>query len=265
MPVLPPPAPLLPLDSVDTVLNFARARLNDSILTIAGNLLADSQPYTFTLLNAAFRHLQEDLANAGCPAFTNEAVLVGLPIVANRDPATQVFISCQYFFDGSSYYSTPISPVLPFDCILPLRVWERQTGTQNQFTQMNPTNDGLPDGPKTNYLSVWEWRQNAIYMPGALISRDLKVRYASYLADIASSGSALVPIIRCADSLANYVAAEFAFSRGSPDAVAAGNSFLAAGQMSMKRIINRDARREQRGNHRRPGYSSGRHRGWGVF
>jgi hypothetical protein len=148
---------------------------------------------------------------------------------------------------------------------MPLRVWERQTGTMQQFSQMNPVNDGLPDGPKTAYLSLWDWRQNAIYMPGSTTSRDLKVRYASYLADIASSGAALVPIIRCADALANYVCAEFAFSRGSPDAVAVGNSFLASGQSSMKRMNNRDARREQRGNHRRPGYSSGRHRGWGIL
>lgn len=262
MPVIPPPATTLPLDAVDTVLNFARARINDSTLTIAGNLLADSQPYTFTLLNAAFRHLQEDLANAGCPAFTNEAVLFNLPVVAFTDPVAQVWMSCQYYFDGSSYYD---SPVLPFDCILPLRLWERQSGTENLFTEVHPVNDGLPDGPKTNWLRMWDWRQNAIYMPGALIQRDLRIRYASYLADIASSGTALVPIIRCADALANYVAAEFAFSRGSPDAVAVGNSFLGMGQQAMKRMINRDARREQRGNHRRRGYSAGRHGGWGIW
>jgi hypothetical protein len=262
VPVIPPPPTALPLDTADTVLNFARAALNDSILSISGNLLADSQPYTFTLLNLGFRMMQEDLADSGAPAFTNEAVLVDLPVVANTDPATQVFMSCQYFFDGSSYFT---SPILPFDFILPLRVWERQTATQQQFTQMNPVNDGLPDGPKTNYLSMWDWRQNAIYMPGALISRDLKVRYACYLPDIASSGSALVPIIRCAIPLSFYVAAAFGMSRGSPDATAAGNNFRAQGKASMSLMNNRDARREQRGNHRRPGYSSGRHRGWGIL
>lgn len=262
MPVIPPPPTALPLDTADTVLNFARARLNDSILSAAGNLLSDSQPYTFILLNAGFRHLQEDLANAGCPAFTNEATLFNLPVVALNDPAVQVWMSCQWFFDGSNYYD---SPVLPFDCILPLRLWERQSGTQNQFTPVLPANDGLPDNVKTNYLSLWDWRQNAIYFPGALIQRDLRVRYASYLPDIAAAGTSLVPIIRCADALSLYTAAEFAFSRGAAEANAVGNSFLAAGKESMKRMINRDARREQRGNHRRQGYSAGRHRGWGVL
>jgi hypothetical protein len=262
VPVLPPPATALPLDTVDTVLNLARARINDAQLSISGNVLADSQPYTFTMLNGAFRHLQEDLANAGNPAFINEAVLEDLPVVAWTDPCVQVYMSCQYFFDGSSYYDTP---VLPFDCIMPLRIWERQSGTMAQFTEVKPANDGLPDNVKTNYLGLWEWRQNAVYFPGALIMRDIRVRYASYLADIQSSGTALVPIIRCADALANYVAAEFAFSRGSPDAVAVGNSFLTMGQQSMRRMNNRDARREQRGNHRRIGYSAGRHSGWGIW
>jgi hypothetical protein len=179
-----------------------------------------------------------------------------------NDPSVQVWMSCQYFFDGTSFYS---SPVLPFDCISPLRLWERQSGTTQEFTPMEQANDGLPDNVKTNYLSLWDWRQNAIYMPGALIQRDLRVRYASYLADIASSGTALVPIIRCADALANYVAAEFSLSRGSADATAIAGSFLAAGRNSIKRMINRDARREQRGNHRRIGYSSGRHSGWGRW
>ncbi len=262
MPVLPPPATALPLDSVDTVLDFARAALNDSILTVAGNLLADSQPYTFTLLNLGFRLMQEDLANAGCPAFTNEAVLFDLPVVALQDPASQVWMSCQWYFDGSSYYT---SPVLPFDCIMPLRLWERQSGTQQQFTQMNPTNDGLPDARKTNYFGVWDWRQNAIYLTGANVLRDMRMRYASYLPDIPASGSALVPVIRCAMALSFYVAAAFAFSRGSPAATTVGNNFRSQGKESLGIMNNRDARREQRGNHRRPGYSSGRHRGWGVW
>jgi len=264
MPVIPPPAGALPLDTADTVLNFARARINDAITGISGNLLSDSQPYTFVLLNAAFRHLQEDLANAGNPAFINEAVILNLPVVALTDPSVQVWMSCQYFFDGSSYYNDPLAPLLPFDCILPLRLWERQSNTQQVFSEMQPVNDGLPDNVKTNYLGLWDWRQNAIYMPGALIQKDLRVRYASYLPDIASDGTALVPIIRCADALANYVAAEFCMSRGAPDAAAQAGSFLTMGQQSMKRMTNRDARREQRGNHRRRGYSNGRHGGWGI-
>jgi hypothetical protein len=265
VPVILPPTATLPLDTVDTVLNFSRARINDAIQGISGNLLADTQPYTFTLLNAAFRHLQEDLANAGNPAFTNETVLFGLPVVALNDPSVQVWMSCQYYFDGVSFYTAPEAPLLPFDCILPLRLWERQSGTQNQFTDMNPVNDGLPDNVKTNWLGLWDWRGNAIYMPGALIERDVRIRYASYLADIASSGTALVPLIRSADALAHYVAAEFCNSRGTAEDAAVGSTFAAKGMAAMKRMTNRDARREQRGNHRRQGYSNGRHSGWGTM
>ena len=263
MPIPPPPG-ALPFDTADMVLDLARARLNDTILSSAGNLLADSQPYTLTLLNGAFRHLQEDMADAGTPALKDEALLLALPVVANIDPAIQVFVNCQYFFDGTSYYT---SPVLPFNCIRPLWMRERQSGTTNIFTPMGIANDYIPERVKTNYLGVWQWRNNAIYMPGALIPRDVRIGIATYLADIAPIGvnpfgKSPVPLIRCADALAHYVCAEFAFARGQAEAVGVGNSFLAQGQAAMKRMKNRDARADQRGNHRRIGYSSGRHCGW---
>jgi hypothetical protein len=40
---------------------------------------------------------------------------------------------------------------------------------------------------------------------------------------------------------------------------------LSQGQQAMKRMQNRDARREQRGQHRKIGYSRGRHAGWGTW
>lgn len=261
MPILPP-ITALPFPTADDVLNLTRARLNDTILSAAGNVFSNDQNYTFTLLNGAFQHLQEDLANAGEPALLQEIVLENCPIVDGTDPALQVFISCQWYFDGVSYFD---APVLPFDCILPLRVQERQSGTQQIFTQVSPTNDGLPDLVKTNYLRCYDWRNNALYMPGANIERDVRIRYASYLPDIPSDGTAPVPLIRCRDALAHYTAAEFAFSRGSPEANAVGNSFLGMGQASMKRMMNRETRRQQRGQHRRIGYSNGRHSGWGYW
>lgn len=265
MPIIPPVTPGIPYDTADTILNLARARLNDTIFSAAGNLLSDSQNYTFTLLNGAFQHLQEDLANAGAAAMTQEVVLEGIPVVGGTDPALQCFLNYQYFFDGVSYFAPPESPVLPQDLILPLRVWERQSGTQQIFTQVSPVNDGLPDLVKTGYLRVFDWRNNCIFMPGANIVKDLRVRYASYLSDIPSSGTAPVPILRCRDALAHYVCAEFAFSRGSPEATAVGNSFMGMGQAAMKRMMNREARQQQRGQHRRIGYSNGRHAGWGCW
>jgi hypothetical protein len=265
MPIIPPPTPTVPFDTADTILNLARARLNDTILSAAGNLLADTQNYTFTLLNGAWRHLQEDLANAGTCALIQEVVLQGFPVVGSTDPSSQAFLNQQYYFDGQNYWIPPDVGLLPQDLILPLRIWERQTQTNQIFTQVSPTNDGLPDLVKTNRNRVYEWRNNSIYMPGANIVVDFRIRYASYLPDIAANGTAQVPILRCSDALAHYVCAEFAYSRGSPEAVGVGNSFMGMGQAAMKRMLNREARQQQRGNHRKIGYSKGRHWGWGNW
>lgn len=265
MPIVPPPPVGLPFDTADTILNLARARLNDTIFSAAGNLLSDTQNYTFTLLNGAWRHLQEDLANAGSAGQIQEVVLEGYPVTASTDPSTQAFLNQQYYFDGVSFWVPPDVPLLPQDLILPLRIWERQTSTNQIFTQVAPVNDGLPDLVKTNRNRVYEWRNNSIYLPGSNISMDFRIRYASYLADIPAAGSSPIPILRCSDALAHYVCAEYAFSRGSPEAIAAGGSFASMGMAAMKRMLNREARQQQRGQHRRIGYSKGRHSGWGVW
>lgn len=265
MPILPPPAVSIPFDTADTILNLARARLNDTIFSAAGNLLSDTQNYTFTLFNGAWRHLQEDLANAGTAALIQEAVIEGFPVCGSTDPSTQAFLNQQYYFDGVNYWVPPDVGLLPQDCILPLRIWERNNGTNQIFTQISPANDGLPDLVKTNRNRIYEWRNNAIYMPGANIVLDLRIRYASYLADIPALGTSVIPILRCSDALAHYVCAEYAFSRGSAEAQEAGTGFAAMGNAAMKRMLNREARQQQRGNHRRQGYSKGRHWGWGNW
>jgi hypothetical protein len=298
LPILPPTGPSPAYDDADAILNLARTRLNDCPLALSGNLLSNTQPYTQTIFNGAFQHLQEDLADYGEPRLVSETVIYALPPVSGTDPATQVYINQAQYFDGQNYYfppgqssavvtalsylesqsalkyqigttSTP-NWVLPQDMILPLRLWERQAGTQNIFTPMFQSNDGLMDCPKTGWLRTYDWREDAIYMPGALIARDIRLRYAAYLADLETVGSVQwyqqpVPMYRCRDSLAHYVCAEFAFSRGSNQAVAVGNSFLAQGQASMRRIVNRQLRQKQRGNHRRRPYASGRHQGWGYW
>ena len=150
MPILPP-ANTIPFPSADDVLNLARARLNDTIFSAAGNLLANTQNYTFTLLNGAFEHLQEDMADSGYPAMTRETVLEALAVVGTTDPSAQVAVSYQNYFDGVSYWD---SPVLPQDLIIPLRLQERQTGTQQFFTDIQQANDGIRDQVKTLYFGV---------------------------------------------------------------------------------------------------------------
>ena len=275
---LPPPTPTVPFDTVEAAMNTARVRLNDCPLALSGNLLADSQPYSQTFYNNAWRTFQRDLADYGDPANTNEFLSQSLPVVASLDPATQVYLGQAAYFDGVSYWVPPSVNLLPQDCIIPLHVWERLGGTIQPFTKrVEPCDNGLPLGVKTTYLNYWEWRSagpgngNAIFMPGATVPRDIYVRYASFLPDAVTVGptawySQPIPMLRVSDIVADYVAAEFAFSRGSDQAKAAANSFWADGKAKMRSYVNSTTNKlRQRINHRRRSYAAGKHQGWNIW
>lgn len=248
-----------PYDNADYVLDLARALINDSALSKSGNLLADSQPYTFVFLNSAWRTLQDELMNSGVENFPNEIVLSNLPVVGSTDPASQAFISFSTFFDGNA---NQVAPLLPQDLVVPLKLWERPSGTNQVFAEMAPANDGLSSRTKTTNLGQWEWRGDSIYLIGATQNVDVRLRYSRYLADITPQGSSPIPILRSAKALAYFVASEFATARGSPVA----DSFAQKGMNEVKQMVERTTRKQQRGQHRRRGYSRrGGSRGWGWF
>jgi hypothetical protein len=251
MPIIPP-VTAAPYDTAEYVLDLARAIANDAALTIEGNLLADDQPYTYVLLNQAWRTLQRKLANAGYERLLKEAVLTGFAPVVTANPALQVYFNWTEYNNGSNPYT---SPVLPQDCILPLRLWERPTGTASQFVPMQPVNDGLPSVNQTAFFQVWDWRDDKVVLIGAVQQNDIRMRYAAYLPDITQqeSGTTIVPIMRCADALANYLVWAFARARGSPLA----NQFMVAGDDCTKQILTYTARKRQRGSHRRKPYGYG--------
>lgn len=277
---IPPPATTIPYDTVDTAMNFARVKLNDCPLSLAGNLLADTQPYTQTICNDAWRAFQSDLDDAGEVSMTSETVLYSLPAVTSTDPSVLVFLNQAQYFDGTGYWAPPTVNVLPQNFMRPTWIRERLGGTTAVFTPMQPCDDGLPGGPKTTYMRTWEFRAGidasetqqplSIWMPGATVARDLWIRFAAYLPDFINNSPLAttpwyqqqIPIYRSADVFAFYIAAEFAFSRGSEQAVAVGNSFLTQGQTAVRRLMNRTNKIRQRINHRRRSYSRGKHQGW---
>ena len=271
---IPPPVATVPFDTVETAMNMARMRLNDCPLALSGNLLADSQPYAQQTYNLAWRFFQRDMADYGDPAQTEEILLTAIPPVTSTDPAVLVYLGQANYFDGTSYWSSAAVSLLPQDLIIPLHLKERISGTALPLTPMAPCDDGIPMGPKTSYLRFWEWRSagpgngNAIYMPGATVSKDIWLRYASFLPDAVTAGatqwySQPIPILRCADVLAFYIAAEFAYSRGSEQAKAIANSFWADGKAAMRSYVNSTTmKNRQRINHRRRSYSAEKHRGW---
>lgn len=261
MPIVTPTAPF---DTVGYVMNLARAMVNDAAQTIAGNLLADSQPYVPKFLNAGWRMLQRRMANRGIEDFAKETVFTNISASTATDPVTQCYINWSNYFDGVTLQA---SPVLPQDLMVPLRLWERQTGSQDQFTEMRPSNDGLPAIPPTSQYRYWEWRgasaQPGIYFIPANQANDIRLRYQAYLADFAAPASSsgadiatfdaqVVPIMHAGEPLAAYICAAFAQARGSPMAP----TFEQKGEDFITEMVLASVRKKQRGQHRRRRYGA---------
>lgn len=224
------------------------------VATIAtGDIFADSQAYVLPTINLAWRKLQKKLDYASHPRMQNEVDILSIPVAGSSDPATQQFISWTGFNDGVTQFN---APSLPQDFLSPLRVYERQSvpaGVSNTtpFRPMRPANDGLPSIVKGSYNVLWDWREDAIYFIGAIVNLDLRVRYQAFLPDIVVAsggfGATIIPIMRSAEALAYYTAAEFVNPRGG----VMGMTWETKGDMATDALTNRQAKLQQRVNTRR--------------
>jgi hypothetical protein len=255
MPILGPVTP--PYDPVDTVLNFARVIANDCQITLEGNLLADTQPYVFPMLNLAWRKLQDRLGNNAIESFPNEVILGSIAVIntaVQQDPSSQVYISFENYFDG---VNNSAGPVLPQDLEIPLKCWERASGQNALFIPMFSAGGGLPDRPKSSVFREWEWRDDRIYLTGAMQINDLRVRYKKFIVDpvpqynLPSSQAAPVSLLRCAVAMAYLVVEVFAASRGAT----VNDIFSAEKELAIKQLINNTTRKKQFSNYRRRPYS----------
>ncbi len=257
-------------DTANAVLNTARSRVDDLILTPAGSptgtdpgqqktqvgggtLLAELNPdgslclRTQIIFNSAYRKLQRYLANLGFRLLIGNTIIASLPASTTADPAVGTWLSWNGYNNGSAFSS---SPALPSDLYAPLKVRERIHGTVPFFPMVNAL-EGLLNVPTISALNrQWEWRNGAIYFVGATGLTDIQLRYVKYLPDLVASGSPavpwyyqIVPIPGCLSSLAWYIAYEVCVARIG-EQMSAG--VLANAQDEADKIFNDQARADQR-------------------
>lgn len=212
--------PTAPLDSLEACVNTARVRLNDAIQSLSGDILTDTAVFTITSINGAWRRLQELLVNFGVAWLKQDIVLSGVPATTNTDAGSQVYFNWANYFDGTGLQAAPI---LPQDLIAPLLLQERAHGGTGMFFPMDRLDNGLPAIPKGAFNKSWEWRQGAIYMPGATQITDVRLRYAAFFADFVAAATTAfsaqpIPIVRALNSLAWFICSEVAKARGDMDA-----------------------------------------------
>lgn len=254
MPILAPQT-AANYDVLSTVLDMARMRLNDNIVTrqaVSGRLLDNNQVFSQVIVNTAWRKSQNYLAEKGYDRLVDECIIKQFPVVASADPASQCWINWQGCFDGQNLFQ---QPALPQFFNHPLKIWERWSNINAEFSDppMQKILNGLPANTKTPNHRFWEWRSDTLYTPGSQMVEDFRIRHVSYLADFLDTGSIpwfqqVVPIMRGSDGLAWMICSEVAISRGDNQAAVL---FTGNGKESLNSIFNLDVEADQAVNIRR--------------
>jgi hypothetical protein len=241
-------------------LAFARAVIDDAYSAsgqiLTGTVPGPAAPMSYQYLNAAYQYLQEELTNNGVETFVKEVVLTGLTATPSTDPSTQVSLSDDGYFDGVN--AVWPNPQLPIDMVNtgPLRVWERMSSNPTTvFLPMKRSFDGLPGYSLNARFFCWEWRQDQMYMPGAIQSNDLRIRYNQYLANL-NADTDFVLIRRSTNALGYLTAWNYAITSGDP---MVAETIMSAANQCIQQMVVRSSRANQHGGPiRRRGYGSPR-------
>ena len=240
-------------DTAEYVLQHARAAINDVMEDQDGEVLTDDWAGTWLYLNQGKRLVEHELANNGVEFNIKEVFLTNIPVVNNIDPNTQVWISPEGYFDGLNNHE---NPKIPADLIIPIRLWEKFSGTTNPFSQITPAIDGLPgDLLQVQQFRVWDWRGDTIYLPGATTVNDIRMRYVGYSPELTGPDS-IIPFRRSAMAIAFMTAWAFTNPRNPQQAA----TLYTMAKSEIDQIVTSTVRRKQRRGIQKRAYSD---QGWG--
>lgn len=218
--------------SLETVSGLVRSLVNDDQAGATGTvgegqIFVDNpllSPAMQQFLNSALRWLYRGLRNVGDPTLIADNYIVEglLPFIgpygqAVPAPETQVSIGFNGYFNGQTVNA---SQKLPVNLLVPLHLWERGNGSEDIFQPMNEAQGGLSPSTQVDSFGKWEWRGDAIWFPGALITRDVRIRYQmslpTYYGPEIDFSTTYVPIMDSEEALAFRIAAMYARRLGSP-------------------------------------------------
>ncbi len=230
----------------------------------SGGQVGLSPSQGFILLQSAYEYVQNKLANKGLETPIKETVLKNLTAVpaAVRDPATRVYIGYDVYFDGQNN-NTPAqngTPVLPADCLVPLVVKERVSGTLSNFRFMVPTSDGMTLRLQLPYLGEWDWRDDKLWFIGATQTLDLWLRYQSFFPKL-QQPTDQIKIFQGGNAVAYTLANRFSNPRGGD----AGGHFMQERDDEIRQIAIRTAHKNARKSVRRQPYGGGHASGWDCY
>lgn len=195
--------------SLQSIADLFRSSINDDFTGATntpgeGLIATNTAPFMLTFMNSAIRDMYSDLRNVGDPALIlDNYILTGLPALTAPDATVQVSLSYAGFFNG---YQWLPQWTLPIGCKSVERLWERLSGSNANFSPMVAVPSGLPGVLQQSRMAMWEMRQNAIWMPGAMLSVDLRLRCRITFPDFLNPATinfttSYVPILDCQNAI----------------------------------------------------------------
>jgi hypothetical protein len=214
-----------------------------------GIIATNTAPFTLPFLNASIRWVYRKLRNIGDPALIiDNYLLLGIPALTGPNPAVQVSLGFLGYFDGFANHS---QWTLPAGAMGIDRAWERVSQSGLDFHEIDAAPDGLPPCQQTSTMRRYEWRGNAMWMPGALEAVDLRLRSKITLPDILGPNldfaTTYVPIIDAQDAIVDRMLVYYA-RRFAPDQAPAADF---SSKESIFELQQETVRQAQRKQHRR--------------
>jgi hypothetical protein len=256
--------------SLNEVANLVRALVNDDKKGATGTpgegqILTNTSTTLTHLLNSAIRETYREVRISGQPTLIKDNyILLGLPPVNSPlgvgviNPAIQTSLQFVGFFDGLQF-NADFS--LPSDLIFPLEVWERQSGTNHDFRPMHESSGPLRSRRQVQHIGEWEWRADAIWMPGSIEPRDIRIRYISTFVSVAAVGidfkNTFIPILDSAEAVADKIVLRYGRRNASTESQALIPDLITQANTSMTRLRQQVTRSRQRIDYQVKKFSGG--------
>lgn len=231
------PVQAAPYPSVTDALVAARVVCNDAAQSILGSVLATNQPFVLPMVDLAHKTLRKMLTKAGVNTLSKYAYATGLTAVATPDPTVQVQLLYTGYYDGVTMHA---GPFLPADLVEPLEIWERLSGSYNQWARMTQAADSISTRAQTGAFRIWDWETDTLYLPGATQTNDLKFKYLIATPRL-TSATQQIPIADCEMAMGSLIAEILAQSRGGVGAA----GFHARAESEVDLLVSPTSRKEQ--------------------
>ena len=196
--------------TLENILNLIRALANDAfagntgtpgegqVLTDLYQASTGYNPQLLACFNAAIREMYRKLRNVKAKALIRDNYIVlNLPVLNGPlgpslpDPTVQTFLTFGYYYDGSTQWP---AYVLPSDLMMPLKLWERQSNTTNVLSPMREAKNAIDASNQLQEFNIWEWREGQINFRGALLPRDIRIKYLGFLPSFFPASSTTQPV-----------------------------------------------------------------------